>query len=185
MDEGIEEQSTLMNDGVGSLGPDVTGLTAQKPLSPSLSKHSHDHQHPHQHEHQHGHSHEHPSSIRSAISVPGLQSNNLESEIREFYPIPPGMDVEEASYLLRTILSFKYYKQYAFAANHVRMQNFYALPESQRAILQPEFTNKLEAIDAAIEKNALIARRIARLGEEMYLDGMEVKMGGPLAPRQK
>ena len=95
------------------------------------------------------------------------------------------MDSEEASYLLRTILSFKYYKRYAFAMNHARMQNFYALPEAHRTLLQPEFTEKLEVIDEAIEKNAIIAKRIARLGEEMYLGGMEVRTGGPISPRQK
>jgi len=95
------------------------------------------------------------------------------------------MDIEEASYLLRTILSFKYYKHYTFAANHSRMQNFYALPASQRARLQPAFTNKLEGIDAAIESNAVIARHIASLGEHMYLDGIPVRMGGPLLPMQK
>ena len=106
-------------------------------------------------------------------------------EVRQFYNIPPVMDSEEASYLIRTILSFKYYKRYAFAMNHVRMQNFYSLPESHRTLLQPEFTEKLQAIDEAIEKNAIIANRIARLGEEMYLDGQEVRMGGPISPRQK
>ena len=106
-------------------------------------------------------------------------------EARQFYNIPPTMDSEEASYLLRTILSFKYYKRYAFAMNHMRMQNFYSLPEAHRTLLQPEFTEKLQAIDRAIEKNALIAKRIARLGEEMYLDGMEVKTSGPISPRQK
>jgi len=69
--------------------------------------------------------------------------------------------------------------------NHVRMQNFYSLPEAQRALLQPQFTAKLEAIDAAIEKNSLIAKYIAKLGEEMYLGGSEVPMGGPLKPKQK
>jgi hypothetical protein len=95
------------------------------------------------------------------------------------------MDLDEASYLLRTILSFKYYQRYAFAMNHVRMQNFYALPEAHRALLKPQFTDKLQAIDEAIEKNALIAKRIARLGEQMYLGGMEVRTGGPLIPKQK
>lgn len=95
------------------------------------------------------------------------------------------MDFDEALYLIRTILSLKYYQRYTFAMNHGRMQQFYALPEAHRNLLQPSFTEKLEAIDAAIEENALIARRIARLGEEMYLDGIEVRMGGPISPRQK
>lgn len=69
--------------------------------------------------------------------------------------------------------------------NHVRMQQFYALPEAHRNLLQPGFTEKLEAIDEAIEKNAVIARLIARVGEEMLLFGMEVRMGGPITPRQK
>jgi hypothetical protein len=107
------------------------------------------------------------------------------AEIKQFYNVPPEMDFEEASYLLRTILSFKYYQRHAFAMNHVRMQNFYALPEAHRALLKPQFTNKLQAIDEAIEKNSLIAKRIARLGEQMYLGGMEVRTGGPLTPKQK
>jgi carnosine N-methyltransferase len=95
------------------------------------------------------------------------------------------MDPDEASYLVRTILSFKYYQRATFAMNHVRMQQFYALPEAHRNLLQPSFTEKLEAIDEAIEKNAVIARLIARVGEEMLLFGMEVRMGGPITPRQK
>jgi hypothetical protein len=65
------------------------------------------------------------------------------------------------------------------------MQSFYALPEKHRKILQPQFTEKLALIDQAIETNAVLAKRIAKIGEEMYLGGMEVKMGGPLAPLQK
>jgi hypothetical protein len=136
------------------------------------------------------HEHDHPpqEGQRSLTSKPahsnsGTDLNSLEA--RQFYNLPPSMDSEEASYLLRTILSFKYYKRYAFAMNHARMQNFYALPESHRKLLQPSFTEKLEAIDAAIEKNAIIANQIARLGEEMYLSGMEVKTGGPITPRQQ
>ena len=105
--------------------------------------------------------------------------------VREKYNIPPMMDSEEASYLIRTILSFKYYKKHEFAMNHRRMKSFYALPETQRALLQPEFTKKLEAIDGAKEKNALIANTIAMLGEEMYLGGHEVPMGGPITPKEK
>ena len=108
-----------------------------------------------------------------------------DQEIRQFYNVPASMDPEEASYLLRTILSFKYYQRHTFAANHVRMQNFYALSTKHRSLLEPQFTEKLEAIDTAIEKNAIIARRIARLGEEMYLGGMEVPTKGPLVPKQK
>ena len=95
------------------------------------------------------------------------------------------MEIEEASYLLRTILAFKYYQRHTFATNHVRMRNFYSLPESHRQLLQPQFTQKLEGIDHAIMKNGIIAKRIARLGEEMYLGGKEAKTGGPLTPRQK
>ena len=95
------------------------------------------------------------------------------------------MDFDEASYLLRTILSFKYYQRNTFLTNHARMESFYALPEKHRNLLQPEFSMKLALIDDAIEKNALLAKKIARLGEEMYLNGMEVKMGGPLAPLHK
>jgi hypothetical protein len=148
---------------------------------------------PHEHTHSHEHSgdlpHEHPHDDNRSVTAkpthmdPGIDLSS--PEVRQFYNIPPMMDSEEASYLLRTILSFKYYKRYASAMNHVRMQNFYALPESHRTLLQPEFTEKLQAIDEAIEKNAIIAKQIARLGEEMYLDGMEVRMGGPISPRQK
>ena len=143
-----------------------------------------DHSHPHNHEHGHEHGHSH-DGMGIGQRRPLSEMSAKEVGIRQFYPISPNMDIEEASYLLRTILSFKYYKQYAFAANHARMQNFYALPARQRAMLQPDFINKLEGLDAAIEKNAQLAKRIARIGEEMYLDGMEVKMGGPLAPKQK
>lgn len=134
-------------------------------------------------------SHEH-SIVDSDFKTTATTSMNTESdtsysEASQFYHIPPSMDWEEASYLLRTILSFKYYQQHAFAMNHTRMQSFYALPESHRKLLQPGFTAKLEAIDMAIEKNALIAKRIARLGEEMYLGGVEVKTGGPLVPKHK
>ena len=121
-------------------------------------------------------------------SMPGHPpaSQDLDSPMaRRFYNIPSSMDSEEASYLIRTILSFKYYQRQSFEMNHIRMQNFYALPESQRALLQPQFTAKLEAIDSAIEKNALLAKQIATLGEEMYLEGREVKMDGPLRPRHK
>ena len=65
------------------------------------------------------------------------------------------------------------------------MQSFYALPEAQRVLLQPEFTKKLAAIDEAIEKYAIIAKNIALLGEEMYLGGKEVPMGGPITPKEK
>jgi hypothetical protein len=95
------------------------------------------------------------------------------------------MDAEEASYLLRTILSFKHYQRHTFATNHVRMQNFYALPEAHRRLLQPEFTKKLQAIDAAIQANGLIAMEIAKLGEEMYLGGAQVQTSGPLVPKEK
>ena len=105
--------------------------------------------------------------------------------LQRMYNIPPGMDADEASYLIRTILSFKHYKTHTFSLNHRRMQNFYALPSSQRELLQPEFTRKLEAIDLAVEKNSLVARRIARLGEEMYLNGKEVPMVGPVRPKEK
>jgi hypothetical protein len=43
----------------------------------------------------------------------------------------------------------------------------------------------LVGIDEAIEKNAVLARLIATIGEEMYTGGMEVKMGGPLSPKKK
>jgi len=116
-----------------------------------------------------------------AATDPDLSSPSL----REFYHIPSGMDPEEASYLLRTILSFKHYTQQIFIANHVRMQNFYALPEAHRRLLQPGFTQKLQAIDAAIERNGVIARKIARLGEEMYLGGAEAKLSGPVVPKER
>jgi hypothetical protein len=145
--------------------------------------HSHDHYHDSPYSHSHDHSHN-DSVIASRLPV--NSSFDFETaQIREFYNIPPSMDSAEASYLIRTILSFKYYQRYPFAMNHVRMQQFYALPEAHRNLLQPTFTEKLEAIDYAIEKNAIIARHIARIGEEMYLDGMEVKMGGPITPREK
>lgn len=136
----------------------------------------------------HGHDHPPQEGQHSLTSKPthsnsGADLNSL--EVRQFYNLPPSMDLEEASYLLRTILSFKYYKRYAFVMNHARMQNFYALPESHRILLQPSFTDKLEAIDTAIEKNAIIANRIAKLGEEMYLGGIVVKTGGPITPRQQ
>jgi hypothetical protein len=95
------------------------------------------------------------------------------------------MDPEEASYLLRTILSFKHYTRHTLTTNHHRMQSFYALPQQHRALLQPAFTQKLQAIDEAIEANGVVARRIARFGEEMYLDGAEVPPRGPVVPREK
>ena len=155
-------------------------------IPPELSTHSREYSNPHPHDHHNGHGHSHEGMVGSHHRF--VSSSHITSEeiqIRQIYPISPGMDMEEASYLLRTILSFKHYSQYAFAANHVRMQNFYALPARHRVMLQPNFIDKLEAIDSAIEKNALIAKRIARLGEQMYLEGMEVKMGGPIAPKQK
>ena len=95
------------------------------------------------------------------------------------------MDMEEASYLIRTILAFKYYRRKAFALNHERMRSFYAMPEAHRKLIQPEFTQKLEAIDDGIEKNAQIANRIATLGEIMYLDGARVPIDGPIVPQEK
>lgn len=154
---------------------------------PSLA-HSHDsdngHTHSHEDSHDHAHDHSHYGDHRS--HDPREQDSDPESlKIRQFYDIPPSMDIEEASYLLRTILSFKYYQRHTFATNHVRMKNFYSLPESQRNLLQPQFTQKLETIDHAIVKNGILAKSIAKLGEEMYLGGNEVRTGGPLTPRQK
>jgi hypothetical protein len=141
------------------------------------------------HENRNNFSHEHSlvdSGPKRTTAIPiNTESDPDYIEARQFYNIPPTMDWEEASYLLRTILSFKHYQQHTFAMNHARMRNFYALPESHRKLLQPVFTAKLEAIDVAIEKNAFIAKRIARIGEEMYLGGVEVRMGGPLVPMQK
>jgi hypothetical protein len=132
------------------------------------------------------HPHEYRHEDSGSLAANPSQRSDLNTlEERRFYNVPPSMDSEEVSYLLRTILSFKHYRRHAFAMNHVRMQNFYALPAAQRALLQPQFTEKLQAIDEAIEKNALIAKRIARLGEEMYLGGSEVPPRGPLTPRQK
>lgn len=156
------------------LTPESHGPSTGHPQTIDGIPHSHDHSHDqfgdHDHDHPHGGHH-------TAISTSRRNAENeLNSpEARQFYNIPPTMDTEEASYLLRTILSFKYYKRHAFAMNHIRMQNFYALPEFHRVLLQPSFTQKLEAIDAAIERNAIIAKRIARLGEEMYLGGLEVQ----------
>jgi hypothetical protein len=152
--------------------------------SPSSLSHSHDHNHPHEHTYDRPHNHSHEEEHHS--NVPSEHDSDPESlKIRQFYDIPPSMDIEEASYLLRTILSFKYYQRHTFASNHMRMQNFYSLPEPHRQLLQPQFTQKLEAIDHAIVKNGIIAKRIAKLGEEMYLGGKEVRTGGPLTPRQK
>ena len=151
----------------------------------SDSAHSRTHSHEHSDDHPHEHTHESNRSMKAEPTHMHAGTDLNSPEVRQFYNIPPVMDSEEASYLIRTILSFKYYKRYAFAMNHVRMQNFYSLPESHRTLLQPEFTEKLQAIDEAIEKNAIIANRIARLGEEMYLDGQEIRMGGPISPRQK
>jgi hypothetical protein len=95
------------------------------------------------------------------------------------------MDPDEASYLLRTILSFKHYCRHTFTTNHHRMQNFYSLPQQHRALLQPRLTQKLQAIDEAIVANGVIAKRIARFGEEMYLGGAEVPAQGPLVPKEK
>jgi hypothetical protein len=164
--------------------PDLQSLSPALNL-PDGSSPFNEHSHNHSHEHPHSHSHEESHAVpkHKAHLQPGY--NPSITEIRSFYNISPDMDFEEASYLIRTILSFKYYQRYAFAMNHVRMQNFYALPEAHRALLKPRFTEKLQAIDEAIEKNALIAKRIARLGEQMYLGGMEVKTGGPLSPKQK
>ena len=134
----------------------------------------------------HSHSFSSPSHQRGPTGpVPATDPDLSSPSLREFYHIPSGMDPEEASYLLRTILSFKHYTQQTFIANHVRMQNFYALPEAHRRLLQPEFTKKLQAIDAAIERNGVIARKIARLGEEMYLGGAEAKLSGPVVPKER
>jgi hypothetical protein len=146
--------------------------------------HSHDHSHLHSHSDtsSHSHSHDDTRSITTTMS-PGY--NPSANEIRQFYHIDPAMDLDESSYLLKTILSFKYYQRNTTLMNHARMQSFYALPSRHRDLLQPGFTEKLEGIDMAIEKNAELARMVARVGEEMYLGGKEVKMGGPLAPLQK
>ena len=93
---------------------------------------------PSPHEHSGDLPHEHPhNDNRSVTAKPTHMDSGTDlssPEVREFYNIPPTMDSEEASYLLRTILSFKCYKRNAFAMNHVRMQNFYALPESHRTL---------------------------------------------------
>lgn len=195
---GEEEETKLvpsLSDGVTKDGkrllcwpltfPDPQSLSPALLNLPSGSSPFDEHSHNHSHEHPHSHSHEESHAVpkHKAHLQPGY--NPSITEIRSFYNISPDMDFEEASYLIRTILSFKYYQRYAFAMNHVRMQNFYALPEAHRALLKPRFTEKLQAIDEAIEKNALIAKRIARLGEQMYLGGMEVRTGGPLSPKQK
>jgi len=136
---------------------------------------------PHSQDHSRPHAHSHNSPPPAPAPTPTTPE---EEQIRQFYPIPPEMDLEEASYLLRTILSFKHYRSHSFHTNHFRMQNFYSLPNTQRALLD-SFAQKLEGIDTAVEVNTRLARRIARLGEEMYLGGQEVIMGGPLAPRQR
>src|SRR5579859_4203272 len=130
----------------------------------------------------HSHSYPHPPTRQPPPSDPGILTS---SQLEEYYSIPPVMDPDEASYLIRTILAFKYYKRQTFAMNHHRMQQFYALSERHRSLIQPKFTEKLQGIDEAIEANAIIASRIARLGEEMYLGGLQVRMGGPVVPRQK
>jgi hypothetical protein len=136
---------------------------------------------PHNHQH---HPHDHPHSHNTSIlTSPNPDLFTLQT--RQFYNIPPSMDEQEASYLLRTILSFKHYSRHTFQQNHKRMQNFYTLSETHRHLLQPAFTQKLERIDVAIERNSVIAKRIARLGEEMYLGGMECPINGPIIPRQK
>jgi hypothetical protein len=165
-----------------SLNPSQESFVTQNPHEHSHDGYSHDHSHDSSHGHSHNNSH--PNSLTSH-PLDADPSTNLSPEVREFYNIPVSMDPDEASYLVRTILSFKYYQRATFAMNHVRMQQFYALPEAHRNLLQPSFTEKLEAIDEAIEKNAVIARLIARVGEEMLLFGMEVRMGGPITPRQK
>ena len=134
----------------------------------------------------HSHSLSNPSNqVIPTGSLAATDADLTSPSLRAFYHIPSGMDPEEGSYLIRTILSFKYYTRQTFTANHVRMQNFYALPEAHRRLLQPEFTKKLQAIDAAIERNGVVARNIARLGEKMYLDGAEVKVSGPVVPRER
>jgi len=171
----------------------LTALGPEPASKPKLEEdstlpHSHDgdnsHSHSHDHSHDHAHEHSHHEDHRGYRPTE-LDSNPDSMKIRQFYDIPPSMDIEEASYLIRTILSFKYYQRHTFASNHVRMQNFYSLPESHRRLLQPQFTEKLEAIDHAIVKNGILSKRIAKLGEEMYLGGKEVRTGGPLTPRQK
>jgi hypothetical protein len=156
-------------------------------LSPKVSENDAKTNSPHENLHNFSHDHSFIDSSPKTVTSASMntESEPSYSEMSKFYNIPPSMEWEEASYLLRTILSFKYYQRHTFAMNHTRMQGFYALPESHRKILQPEFTAKLEAIDTAIEKNALIAKHIARLGEEMYLGGTEVRTGGPLVPKQK
>src|SRR5579862_3400163 len=93
-------------------------------IPPELSSHSREYSHPHGHDHDNGHGHGHGHSHEGMVGSHHrfASSSHItpeEIQIRQFYPIPPGMDMEEASYLLRTILSFKHYSQYAFAANHV------------------------------------------------------------------
>ena len=176
---------TLLGPGSASkpdLGNDLS--TSHTPNQEKPHSHADDYPQSHSHSHHGTHSHSHDGSDRThALFDDDSDPESL--KIRQIYDIPPSMDIEEASYLLRTILSFKYYQRHTFATNHVRMRNFYSLPESHRQLLQPQFTEKLEAIDHAIVKNGIIAKRIARLGEEMYLGGKDVKTGGPLNPRQK
>jgi hypothetical protein len=131
------------------------------------------------------HVHDGEASIREDPREPPEAAGEDEANLREFYNIPSSMDMEEASYLIRTILSFKYYQRKAFALNHERMRSFYAMPEAHRKLVQPEFTQKLEAIDKGIEKNTKIATSIARLGEMMYLDGATIPMDGPIVPVEK
>jgi hypothetical protein len=123
--------------------------------------------------------------VENSLALRERPADPDEAKVRELYNIPPSMDMEEASYLIRTILSFKYYQRKAYALNHERMRSFYAMPELHRKLIQPEFTNKLEAVDAGIEKNAQLANTIAALGELMYLNGTKVPMDGPIKPQRK
>jgi hypothetical protein len=164
--------------------PFTDDVANNNPFQLPSGTHSHDHSHPHSHEHA-SHPPTDARSITTNLSSLSPGYNPSVAEIRQFYPLDPSMDIDEASYLIRTILSFKYYQRNTLSMNHVRMQSFYALPEKHRQLLQPQFTDKLVGIDEAIEKNAVLARLIATVGEEMYTGGMEVKMGGPLSPKKK
>jgi hypothetical protein len=137
--------------------------------------------------HTHDHNHSHHSLIPSGAtaSLASTEEGGLHEQLYELYPVPPAMDYDEASYLIRTILAFKMYAKHTYSRNHTRMRQFYSLSQKHRTLLQPNFIKKLEGIDEAIEVNGVLAKRLSKVGEDMYLGGQAVTMNGPIVPLEK
>ncbi|KAJ4302100.1 hypothetical protein N0V88_002236 [Collariella sp. IMI 366227] len=93
-------------------------------------------------------------------------------------------DPEELQVLYRTLDSYQQYAKVAhFQTTHVRRQAFYALPQAhwQRLAAPPfNYLETLDKIDAAIESNAELARKIVKTGLEMFHVGVPDEGTGEL-----